>query len=302
MNHRRLHLQLLAVALIWGAAWAWAKIITREVLPLTAGLTRLTLAALLLLAWLYRCDRFAELRQLRSGQLLKLALAALVGFFGYAVCFVLGIKNTSATNATIIITLNSPATMFGAVLIFREHINRAIGVGMACALAGTVLAITRGDLANLSAVGRGDYFVFGCVLCFSAFTLFAKTFLRGLSSRLVVTISTVLAALALLPVQWALEGAAGFRSLFNASPWAALHMALIVGLSTVLGYIWYFQGVQGLGAVRAAVYNVLVPLFGIGYSLLFLNEPGHWTLLPGVGLTVAGLALINHGQRQLVPH
>lgn len=302
MNHRRLHLQLLAVALIWGAAWAWGKIITREVMPLTAGLTRLSLASLLLLAWLYRCDRFAELRGLERRQLLRLALAALVGFFGYAVCFVLGIKNTSATNATIIITLNSPATMLGAVLIFREHINRPMAIGMGCALAGTVLAISRGDLANFSAISRGDYFVFGCVLCFSTFTLLAKVFLRGISSRLVVSISTALAALAMWPVQYAVEGAAGFHSLFNASPWAAFNMALIVCLSTVLGYIWYFQGVQGLGAAKAAVYNVLVPLFGIGYSLLFLGEPGHWTLLPGVALTVAGLALINYGQRQLLPH
>ena len=55
---------------------------------------------------------------------------------------------------------------------------------------------------------------------------------------------------------------------------------------------------KALGAGNAAAYIVLVPIFGIGLAAWWLGETVDASLLLGVVLAVAGLALINVGQRR----
>ena len=50
---------------------------------------------------------------------------------------------------------------------------------------------------------------------------------------------------------------------------SVLQLAL---LGTVVGFVWWYEGVERLGASRAAVFVNLVPLFGVLLSALILSE------------------------------
>ena len=85
MNHAphwRIHAQLLGMALIWGAAWTWGRIVAQAMPPLTAASLRFLISTVFLLLWLYHRDRLRALTALNRRQWAGLALAAACGVSG----------------------------------------------------------------------------------------------------------------------------------------------------------------------------------------------------------------------------
>lgn len=62
---------------------------------------------------------------------------------------------------------------------------------------------------------------------------------------------------------------------------------------TALGFVWYAQGLKQLGAARTAVFNNLVPVFGVGLGTVILGEPLLASMILGGAVAVAGVSLTN---------
>jgi len=58
-------------------------------------------------------------------------------------------------------------------------------------------------------------------------------------------------------------------------------------LGTVVGFVWWYDGVAELGSARAAVFVYLVPLFGVLLASLVLSEPVGPAKI-AVGLLIVG--------------
>ena len=67
--------------------------------------------------------------------------------------------------------------------------------------------------------------------------------------------------------------------------------------ATVLAYAWYFDGVKHLGAGNASAYIILVPILGILFSAVWLNEQVDSSLIIGGILAVSGLGIMHWGRR-----
>ena len=76
-------------------------------------------------------------------------------------------------------------------------------------------------------------------------------------------------------------------------------MSGIVFGSTVLAYVWYFDGIRNLGAGTAAGYLTLEPVFGVLFAALWLHESLHWSLIVGGSIAFAGMLLMYLGRRGL---
>ena len=75
-------------------------------------------------------------------------------------------------------------------------------------------------------------------------------------------------------------------------------------LQTVIGLVWWFEGVQAIGASRAAVINTLVPVIALVLTTVFLDDSPGPTRALGTAIVVAGVALAASGAtrvRQLIP-
>jgi drug/metabolite transporter (DMT)-like permease len=65
-------------------------------------------------------------------------------------------------------------------------------------------------------------------------------------------------------------------------------------ISTVGAYTFYLEGVKRLNASRAAIFQALVPLFGVLFSALFLQENFDVFIYPfALLLVVVGIFLVN---------
>lgn len=65
--------------------------------------------------------------------------------------------------------------------------------------------------------------------------------------------------------------------------WLSLFFLGIFG--SALAYVWYYKGIEQIGATQAGVYIALVPVFGVGLGLFLLNEPITLPMVIG-GITV----------------
>ena len=227
-----------------------------------------------------------------------LLLTALLGIFGYSTFFIWGLKYVPAGQGTMVVASNPVFTMFFAILLFKEKWNRWVVLGMIIAISGSLLAMTKGNPTNLlQNFGFGQMLLLCALVCWVAYTLLARKVLIGIDSLTATTISSTFGFFMLTSAALWTESAEDWATVFqlNGSQWFSL-LGLAFG-STVLAYAWYFDGVKHLGAGNASAYIILVPILGILFSAVWLNEQVDSSLIIGGVLAVSGLGIMHWGRR-----
>lgn len=288
-----IHLKLLGVAILWGASWAWAKIVTHQMPIITSAGIRFTLALLPLLFWLHHKSHFRTLSQLSFPQWGGLALAGFFGVIAYSFFFMNGLKYIPASKASVIVALNPALTILLSALIFGERLNKIMAFGMILAVGGAMWVTSQGQLIQLFQHGLSwqESLIFGCVVSWAIYTLLARKILNQIDPLTVTVVNTFVGAMGLMV--WGIVTETAQWSQFGSASWSAWWALLGLAFgSTALGYAWYFDGVQQLGAGKASAYIVFVPIFGILCSAWWLKEDIHHSLISGGIFAIIGMILM----------
>lgn len=275
----------------WGGTFVAGRLAAAECPPLTAAFWRFVLAAAILAPLLkQRQGRFWPSGLPLSGWLM-LALLGATGMFGYNYFFIKGLSLAEAGRASVIVAVNPSLTYLGTVLFFGEKFTGRGLAGFALALSGAATAISHGRPWNLfwGQIGPGELLIFGCVLCWSGYSLIGKVVLGRLSPLMSTTWACLFGLLFLAPGAALESGPLAFLS-FSPTVW--LSLAFLGAAGTALGFTLYYQGIVTLGASRAAIFINLVPVFGILCGWLFLGERLDWSLAVGLVLVLAGIRLM----------
>lgn len=202
MERYSVYLKLLGMAVLWGASWPMGRMLGQSLPPLTGGAVRFVLVSVLLLGWLFARSRFATLAALSARQWLGLTAAASVGVCGYAVFFMLGLQTMPAGKAAVVVALNPVLTLLLATWFFGECLNAKILAGMLLAVGGAIMVVTQGQPLTVLSGGikAGEWLIFGCVVCWAAYTLIGRAVLRGIDALTVTTATSFIGALMLSAV------------------------------------------------------------------------------------------------------
>ena len=271
-------LALLSAAL-FGISTPFAKLLLGDgVSPwLLAGLLYLGSGiGLALLQLARKVNRAASAEApLRGADLPWLALVVLSGGVIGPLLLMLGLATTAASTASLLLNLESLATMALAWILFGEHVDRRLLLGAAAILSGAVL---------LSWQGGPEGFGWGAVAIAGACAAW------GLDNNLTRRLS------AADPVQIALiKGlAAGAVNLVLALvAGAQLPSAGAIGGAAAIGFVGYgvslvlfVLGLRHLGAARTGAYFATAPFIGAVVAIALLGEPVT-TLLIIAGLLMA---------------
>ncbi len=284
------YLRLVLTALFWGGTFIAGRILSSEIGPYSAAFLRFLLASTLLFLLVMRSEK--RLPRLRLGQVVPVLLLGLTGVFAYNVLFFKGLKLISAGRASLIIANNPVAIVLLSALFFKERLHRIQWAGIVLSVAGAMIVISHGDLRSAldEGVGWGELFIAGCVASWAVYSLIGKVVLRGLSPVTSVCYASMIGTLALL-------GPALYTGLLQdlhflpTRGWVSVCYLGVFG--TVLGFVWYYEGVRELGPSRASIFINLVPVFAILLAFVVLGEPVTRSLILGAGFVLLGVYLTN---------
>lgn len=275
--------------LFWGATFVSGRLLAQEYHPYAIAFMRFLIASLFLLpllAWKKNEDF-----KLTGRQVLKILVLGLTGIFSYNYFFFGGLKLVAAGKASMIIATNPAFTATIAGLILGEGLNKGKILGVLIALIGATTVITDGRPWLILQLGldHGEMLLFGAVVSWITYTLIGKIALKKLSPLKATTYACAAGTIMLFP--FALEH--GLKEMvvqlnFN----QFMHLFYLGFFATVLGFIWFYQGIKEIGAGKAAVFINLVPLFGVLSGFFFLNERLNLSLLLGGFIVLVGVTLV----------
>ena len=292
------YIKLVFVTLFWGGTFIAGRILAQTVPLLTAAAGRFAVAValLLLLAW----KKEGGLPRLNKSQVIGTAALGLTGIFLYNACFFAALARMPAGRTALFVALNPIVTALASAVLFRERLGATKWLGIGIALAGAAIIITRGDVLSVlhdisQSIGAGELLMFCAITSWAAYTLIGRTMLQGLTPIAATTYASMW-GLAFLGTGAAFEFSAIEWSKFGWQVWAAIFYLGAFG--TVIGFVWYYEGVKAIGPSRTAVFNNLVPAFGITLASLLLGEPILVSMVAGGVLTVIGVTLTNRQPRK----
>ena len=285
-----IYFKLLLTAFLWGGTFIAGRMIAPSVYPVCAAFLRFAIATLFLLLLLVRVE--GRIPVPGKKQILPIVLLGLTGVFAYNILFLTGLKYIQAGRAALIVDTNPVLISLLSALFFREQLNWTKAVGICLSVTGAMIVISNGRIAELGSyrIGTGELLIAGCVLSWVAYSLIGKSVMAQLSPLTSVAYSAVVGTILLLPP--ALYSGIG-REIFSytVKDWADLFYLGFFG--TVLGFSWYYQGIERIGPMKASVFINFVPVSAIVLAALILKEQITVSIVLGTMLVITGVCLTN---------
>ena len=269
-------------AILFGASTPLAKTLLGTVDPwILAGLLYLGAGAGLAAVHISRTVlRLPSVEApLRAADAPWLAAVIVAGGILGPVCLMSGLARTDAASASLLLNLESLATMCIAWIAFRENVDRRLLLGAFAILAGAVLVSWQGGVS----LDWGAALIAAACVCWGIDNNLTRkiaaadpvrvAMLKGLAAG-TVTLSLALARGAALPGT-ATIAAAGVVGFFG------------YGVSLVL----FVLALRHLGTARTGAYFSLAPFIGALLALVLLDETLTFRLVAAGGLMGLGLWL-----------
>lgn len=286
----KIYIKLLFTTLFWGGTFVAGRIVSQNVGPFSIAFQRFAIASIFLILLTLKIE--GRLPALKKFQILPVILLGMTGIFTYNVMFFKGLKIIEASRASLIIATCPVFITIFSVFLLKEKINLVKGLGIIISVSGAVIVISKGNIGQIfsEGLGLGELYIFCCVLSWVAYSLIGKAVMRDLSPLVSVSYSSIIGALALF-IPACFEGVLqnfGHQSLLD---WTCISYLGIFG--TVIGFVWYYQGVLRLGPTKAGLFINFVPIFAIICAFLILREPVTISLVIGAVLVIVGVYLTN---------
>jgi drug/metabolite transporter (DMT)-like permease len=284
-----IYLKLILMAFFWGGTFVVGRTLAQTVGPFAAAFFRFVFASIFLVLLLRRAE--GRLTWPEKSQIIPVIFLGLTGALLYNFFFLKGLKIIEAGRASVIIANNPIIIALFSAYFFKERLNLVKVIGIIISVGGAIVVISRGRVFEVfqGGLGLGEVYIFCCVASWVAFSLVGKTVMDDLSPLRSVTCTSVAGTLFLAPPAF-LEGGFGFLD-YAPVEWAMIFYLGFFG--TVLGFLWYYQGIQKIGPTRAGLFINFVPISAILLAFIFLGEPITVSLLAGTVMVSSGVYLTN---------
>jgi len=290
--HTADYARLIAVPAIWGGTFVGGKVVVSSLTPLMGSLARYVVACIALLAAAFVLE--GGLPRLTRSQWFGTFLLGLVGVFAYNLFFMGALQKLPASRAALIIALNPAITIAISALVLKERLSARRWVGVAAALFGVAIVVSRGDLTTLAggSLGVGELLMFAAVVSWAVYTILGRKVLGGLTPLAATNYAALWGTLML-----GIVTAPQFTTLHAAQfDWRVNISLLYLGVcGTALAFVWYYMSVKRFGAGRASIFNNLVPVFGVAISVLLLGDKLLPSMLIGGAVTILGVFMVSRG-------
>lgn len=285
-----IYIKLFLTAFFWGGTFIAGRVVAKDVGPFSAAFLRFAIASVFLLLLTWKAE--GRLPGIRKNQIIPVVLLGMTGVFSYNVFFFKGLKLISAGRASLIIANNPVFIALLASYFFKDKLNPIRVAGIIISVTGAMIVISRGNLIGIlnRGLGWGELYIFCCVISWVAFSLIGKAVVTDLSPLVSISYSSVVGAVALFFPAY-LEGVIEDLAYYSTLEWFGIFYLGFFG--TVVGFVWYYQGIKTIGPMKASQFINFVPISALLLAFFILNEPITLSLLIGGLLVIFGVYLTN---------
>ena len=263
------YLALLLVQLLFGLNFPASKIILEQVPPVLWSAVRMAIAAVLMFIAAFiivpKVDRKMDIRFLQK--------TFLYGFFGIVLCqtfFMVGLKNTTATNGAVLNTLIPIFTLMFAIVVKKEKFTLNRAFGFLIAVLGVLVLRKIEDFSASMATAKGDLFMILNCMSLAVFFTISRDFLRANSAFWVTAWMFLFGSIVI-----GLFCMNDFHLLLNAHLSARVLWAMaynIIG-ATMLTYFLNSWTLKRVNASSVAVFIYMQPIIAVLYAWGIQHEP-----------------------------
>lgn len=280
---------LLFISAIWGASYIFMKVLSPVFGPVLSASLRMLVAALALFI-LFKIQNY-KVHWKRDYKLFFI-----IGLGSAAVPFMLYSYAALYIPASLSVILNSTSPMFGAIfafLLLGDKLNPSKIVGL---LFGTIGVIV---VSSVTFSNSSFEIVASIIACVLAATLYGvtgaiiKKYAQHIEPKALTLGGMLISGIAILPLV-AISPITGEITLKV--------VLLLIGFgifSTAIPYIIYFKLLKEIGPVKALTTTYLMPVFGIVWAILILNEKLELNSVIGLIVILFGIYLLSRKKTKL---
>lgn len=286
---------LIAAMAIWGLNVAVVKQLTHSFdTPMLAALRMVVALAVLsaLLLWKRRVVLAMNWQQVRT-----LLVCGVLMVYLNQLLFAEGLQRSTATNGALIMALSPLVSAVLAAFMFRESLSLQRLFGVALGFGGVAAVVLSHPGAGLSRASTGDLMLVAGVVSFAAGGALVQRLARCLPP-LTISWAIYLVGTSMLVVQAAVGSPSlSIEVLFPGWwPWALILFSGV--MATALSNLLWNRAIATIGVARTAVFLYWVPVFGILFAAILLDERLTAWHLAGFVAVMAGTFL---GTRRPAP-
>jgi drug/metabolite transporter (DMT)-like permease len=218
----------------------------------------------------------------------------ILSIFGYFMALNYGETYVPSGITSLLVSISPLFTLIFALFLLKEKVRPVQVAGILLSFGGLFVAVYLGTPYE-----PGGERLLGVVLLllgavsWGAYTVGMKSLSPRLHPLQITGYSTIIGFLLTLPF----VNAGTFTQLGTLSAWEWLWLAFLGLACTGLGNFLYVYGLSKLEASRVAAYIYLVPVLGLIWGWLFLDESlNAWVILGAAGV-IAGLMLVEVSKR-----
>ncbi|MDM0043617.1 DMT family transporter [Variovorax dokdonensis] len=283
---------LIAAMAIWGLNVAVVKQLTHTFDTSMLAALRMVVALLVLSAIVLwkRC----VVRDMSWKQMRTLLVAGVLMVYLNQLLFAEGLQRSTATNGALIMALSPLVSAVLAALMFRETLSLQRLLGVALGFCGVAAVVLSHPGAGLSHASTGDLMLVAGVVSFATGGALVQRLARCLHP-LTISWAIYLVGTAMLVVQAAVGSPSiDMGVLFPGWwPWALILFSGV--MATALSNLLWNKAIATIGVARTAVFLYWVPVFGVLFAAILLDERLTAWHLAGFAAVMAGTFL---GTRQ----
>ncbi|HTZ50700.1 MAG TPA: DMT family transporter [Spirochaetia bacterium] len=275
-------LLLIALSAIWGSSFIFIRWLAPVIGPVATADFRMLIAGVALVVFFFAAG-------IKPGWRKNFRQYLVIGLLNSAIPFLLYSAAALVLPAAMEAIFNSMSPMFGAVFAaawLGEKLTARKGVGLVLGVAGVAAMSSLGglrlDLPTVLAVAA-------CLmapLCYGLAGVYIRKRATGIRPIAVAGGSQLLGGLALLPFVAVAPPVAVVDGR------VALLVVAFALLCSAVAYVIYYKLIADVGPTRALTVTFLIPVFAMGWGLLFLREPITWSMVLGAAVILVGTYLV----------
>ncbi len=310
-NHEIIaYILLILTAVIWGGTWPLGRWLVSEevggatIPPLMIAVIRYFLAIICFFPILKYKEGLLNWKFAKENWRI-LTLMGLLSVTIYQIGYLLGEIFTAASDASIMVATNAIwVVILSTKFLKTEFFTWKKVIGTLLAFIAVIIVVGFSPNVDVSNRILGDILILVAAFSYAIYTVTSRYFLNKTqdkpnayqpSSLWIITWVSFFGFLITTPIGLLIS-----PEFFNPLEYLSIPPRIWIGiaylafLSTVGAYTFYLEGVKRLNASRAAIFQTLVPLFGVILSAIFLKEKFDIFIYPfALFLVILGISLVN---------